>query len=140
MQIFIVISSGKTKHQRVIPNLKCESATSIDYDHHLVELKKECTKKTKDVQHIHTLLDEMFDANQAFIKGLPNSQITPILEKIPAYKYGNFVRFLPSHLLEECIEKSIHLRYHILYFCPSALRPKVCCDWLRLSVCLSVEL
>lgn len=97
----ILFISAKVKRKRVeetinVPSCSSSCDTSFpipqaDYEAHKKELKAACAKSKSDINHINKLLDEMFLNNQDFIKQLPDGQVKPILQQVPAYTSANYV-------------------------------------------------
>ncbi|XP_022093701.1 uncharacterized protein LOC110980929 [Acanthaster planci] len=85
-----------TKKPRVV-HISCTSdgssdLTSEEYEKHLSEIQVEWAKgQRKNDAHLNLLLSECFKSNQQWIKGLPDSKIKPILEKIPCYEDGQMI-------------------------------------------------
>ncbi|XP_038073388.1 uncharacterized protein LOC119741631 [Patiria miniata] len=69
-----------------------KSCTDAEYEEHLKELASQWDKgETRNVKHIKLLLSETFRRNEQWIRTLPDSQVHPILEKIPCYEDGAMV-------------------------------------------------
>ena len=85
----------KTARGAALPSLAAplQSLDDGDYDNQLMELNKEWRKgpTTRNIQHVKLLLREIFQKNQEWIRGLPDSKIALILSKITCYESGEMV-------------------------------------------------
>ena len=75
-----------------------KSCTDAEYEEHLKELKRQWDKGEANPKHIKLLLRETFQGNQRWIRTLPDSQVHPILERIPCYEDGAMVGALTFRL------------------------------------------